>query len=78
MDAERACMLLLAKFNTKYKFAGGVQVFEVELKTRNRILENYETIKNIVGTVSYARRSEDRSWLWWLGGILLFYCLAQC
>ena len=78
MDAERACMLLLAKFNTKYKFAGGVQVFEVELKTRNRILENHETIKNIVGAVSHARKSEDRSWLWWLGGILLFYCLTQC
>ena len=78
MDAERACMLLLAKFNTKYKFAGGVQVFEVELKTRNRILENHETIKNIVGAVSHARKSEDRSWLWWLGGILLFYCLIQC
>lgn len=77
-DAEKACLLLRSKFSTSAGNSGGVQVFEVESKTRNRILENLETIKNIVQSWQKAMKGDSQSWKWWALGLFLLYCLSQC
>lgn len=79
---ERACRLLLAKFNTRASTSGGVQVFEVERKTRNRLLENHETIKGLVQSAESARRRSEPAGcavvFWIVGGASLLTALASC
>ena len=81
-EGERACRLLLAKFNTRASTSGGVQVFEVERKTRNRLLENHETIKGLVQSAESARRRSEPAGcavvFWIVGGASLLTALASC
>lgn len=82
-EAEMACMMLIAKFNVSAGHTHLTKNFPIDKSTRNRILENHETIKGIVlAAQSAQRRTQPSSGcavvFWIVGGATVLSALAAC
>lgn len=82
--AEKACRLIRSTFVAKGSASINDKTFAVESRTRNRILENHETIKSLTTAAHSAKKGRQTTGagcavvFWILGGAALLSLLSSC
>lgn len=82
--AEKACRLIRSTFVASGHTGVNDNTFAVESRTRNRILENHETIKGLTKAVHAAKKRTQSAntgcavVFWILGGAALLSLLSSC